>query len=543
MKKNLLVLISFFTVFSRIVSAQDVLYIDASGVNPNLTILSGEQVYVQGGVVANSGATGMDIKGELHLNDGGTSTSSNWTDNTATGAILNTSTGSVFLESAFLQNVTGAATTFYKLVFNNSSTNANGIRLLSNIVVSNQADFRDGLVYANSNALLITNNAATAITFAAPNNSSYTQSWVAAISPNGKLDREITSSASVYAFPVGSTTQSQLLEVTPASISGISRFSASWENPVTGVSPISISECGTIYMQVSNGGEWHLRPANSGSYGTGSFAAGQMTLKAHGLSAFPGLIDNQFALLIRTNGNTAAAGWTVPPPSCTSLPAFNAAGRTVASDYAARNSLTSWSDNSSQLGIGMTSVPLPIELLSFTGWNEGNVNELIWVTASEINSDHFEVEKSLSGKDFDYLGQEKASGTSFSSLTYHFTDFHPSHGFNYYRLKMVDRDETFQYSNVVAIEISGENNSGISLFPNPAKSDVTLQVQAGTDNELLIWLTDALGRILYSSPLTVSAGSTSYIISTADLPVAVYFIHVMNERANTSQTFKLVKAD
>ncbi len=107
----------------------------------------------------------------------------------------------------------------------------------------------------------------------------------------------MTNSSSTYDFPVGNTSGAQLLQVVPTTITGISRLSASWEDGVTGNSPLAITECGTSYTQVSNSGEWHLRPANGGVYGIGAFAAGDMTLKGWNLSTFPGIIDNQFAIL------------------------------------------------------------------------------------------------------------------------------------------------------------------------------------------------------------------------------------------------------
>ena len=84
------------------------------------------QVYVQGGFVANAASTGIKLNGELHLKDGSTSTNSHWTDNSATSTIISGSLGTVYLESAFLQNVSCLNTIFYNLVFNNSSANSSG---------------------------------------------------------------------------------------------------------------------------------------------------------------------------------------------------------------------------------------------------------------------------------------------------------------------------------------------------------------------------------------------------------------------------------
>jgi hypothetical protein len=79
--------------------------------------------------------------------------------------------------------------------------------------------------------------------------------------------------------------------------------------------------------------------------------------------------------------------------------------------------------------------PLPVELVSFTGWNQGSVNQLQWITASELNTDKFEVEKSTVSGVWNTIGSKTAAGNSNIKLTYNFTDNNPVVGDNYYRLK------------------------------------------------------------------------------------------------------------
>src|SRR2546423_1829551 len=103
-----------FFLLSKNGSSQTLLYLDGSGAMANLTIQNGAQVYIQGGYQANSNASGMEADGELHLTDGNTSINSHWTDNMGIGgSILSSSTGTVFFESAFQQNINGVNTKFY----------------------------------------------------------------------------------------------------------------------------------------------------------------------------------------------------------------------------------------------------------------------------------------------------------------------------------------------------------------------------------------------------------------------------------------------
>ncbi|MCS6991265.1 MAG: hypothetical protein NZL95_05325 [Chitinophagales bacterium] len=521
MKRDLLFFVCFWSVSK--VQAQDVLFLSGGGADPNLTIQNGVSVYVEGGYVAEAGAAGMELDGNLIIGTPAGFTA-NWTDNMATSSVLASSTGTVYFESNLQQNITGPNTRFYNVVFNNSSPNTAGIRMLSNLVVLNQATFQDGLVYANSYTLHINTIAPSAVTFLAPNNAQYSNSWIAALYPNGRLDRDMTNSGSVYDFPVGSTSAAQLLQVTPTNITGISRFAASWENGVVGTSPLTLSECGTFYQQVHNAGEWHLRPANGGVLGSGGFTNGNMTIRGWNLSTFPGLVDNQFALLWRAEGNNSASGWQIPNPSCVSLAPPGSSGRTVASNNVLRTGLQSFNDGTSQLGIGMTYFPLPVQLLTFDGYPKGPANYLYWVTASEFNADYFEVERSADNFNFSLIATAEALGFSQSEHRYSLVDNHPLQGLNYYRLKQVDKDGSYQYSNVVLIDRSNGAILGAHVYPNPATNFITLQLHASEEGLFSLALVDALGRQVREGAWSVRAGYQSLQLDLSDLPAAPYVL-------------------
>lgn len=520
--------------------AQDVLFLSGGGAVPNLTIQNGVSVYVEGGYVAHAGAAGMELDGNLIVGTPAGYTA-NWTDNMATSSVLASSTGTVYFESNIQQNYTGANTRFYNVVFNNSSPNTQGIRMLSNMVVLNQATFQDGLVYANSYMMYINTTAPGAINFLAPNNAQYANSWLAALYPNGRLDRDMTNSGSVFDFPVGSTSAAQLLQVTPANITGVSRFAASWENGVVGVSPLVLTECGDPYQQIHNAGEWHLRPANGGVLGSGSFTSGNMTLRGWNLSTFPGLVDNQFAMVWRAEGNTAASGWQVPNPGCVSLAPVGSSGRTVAGNNVLRNNLASFNDGNSQLGIGMTYYILPVELLEFDGYPEGPRNYLYWSTAAELNSDFFVVERSSDNKVYSQIGTVQAQGFSLSGSNYHLYDNEPIAGRNYYRLKQVDNDGRYQYTQVILIDRSSTDQLTVLAFPNPTTHQVTLQLQVAEPQEYVVVIRDAVGRQVRTFTWPVTAGRQSLAMDLSDLSAAAYVLSVQDRQGQLRFTTPLVK--
>lgn len=142
-------------------------------------------------------------------------------------------------------------------------------------------------------------------------------------------------------------------------------------------------------------------------------------------------------------------------------------------------------------GVGDIGV-LPIELLHFDGRANGDVNDLVWSTATEHLSDRFELLRSENASSFTLIASIPAAGESQSTLNYAFTDMTPPRSIAYYRLRMVDTDGHEELGPVIAIS---RQNGPIGLFPNPA--DELVQVVVGPDRSgCSILLLDAGGRIL-----------------------------------------------
>lgn len=112
--------------------------------------------------------------------------------------------------------------------------------------------------------------------------------------------------------------------------------------------------------------------------------------------------------------------------------------------------------------------PLPVTLLSFTAAKTEVNSTLTWITAEESNSDHFEIRHSLNATRWTAAGKVNASGESHAVKNYKFVHTAPVAGLNYYRLKMIDGDETFAYRCVAMVRFEGDYD--ISLYPNPASS-------------------------------------------------------------------------
>ena len=99
--------------------------------------------------------------------------------------------------------------------------------------------------------------------------------------------------------------------------------------------------------------------------------------------------------------------------------------------------------------------PLPIELISFTGERiKCNENSIKWSTASEINNDYFEINRSSDAINFNKIGEVNGAGNSTQILSYFFIDLNPPASLNYYRLKQIDYNGNNEISSIISIDNS-----------------------------------------------------------------------------------------
>jgi hypothetical protein len=158
---------------------------------------------------------------------------------------------------------------------------------------------------------------------------------------------------------------------------------------------------------------------------------------------------------------------------------------------------------------------LPVELVSFSGERNGEINTLDWATATEINTHYFSVEKSEDGNNFEEFQQVLAAGNSSQILNYHTIDVTPYNNM-YYRLKLVDLNGMHGYSEIIQVTTSQSNE--FEIYPNPATS--FFQLQNSLHNPLRLKMLNSLGSVVFET--TVTAEKTD--IST--LPDGMYFIYL-----------------
>ncbi|MGC4034494.1 MAG: T9SS type A sorting domain-containing protein [Chitinophagaceae bacterium] len=170
---------------------------------------------------------------------------------------------------------------------------------------------------------------------------------------------------------------------------------------------------------------------------------------------------------------------------------------------------------------------LPVKLENFSGVYNSDKVKLNWVTSSEIDFSRFEVERSLNGTDYKEAGIVFANGSSTSTSKYEFPDDVSSLNspIVYYRLKMVNDNETFSYSSVVIIRKETNASAGVSVFPNPSSGNtVQLRISSQSADIAEISVFDLNGKMLNRQLQPVSIGNNSI---TVKLPIAQNGVYTM----------------
>jgi hypothetical protein len=180
--------------------------------------------------------------------------------------------------------------------------------------------------------------------------------------------------------------------------------------------------------------------------------------------------------------------------------------------------------------------PLPVELLSFNASCIENQNVIIWQTASENNSSHFEVEKSRDGETWDVIGQQSASGNSNILLTYQFVDEVKNAGTVYYRLNQVDVDGKNEYFGPVAAACV-ENGFEASTLPNPSNGNFWIKIQSNETSSAIIKLIDIKGNSILMNEINIQEGINLYHITNL-LESGMYFIQIQVENGQKITVLK-----
>ncbi|PWJ43967.1 T9SS type A sorting domain-containing protein [Sediminitomix flava] len=178
---------------------------------------------------------------------------------------------------------------------------------------------------------------------------------------------------------------------------------------------------------------------------------------------------------------------------------------------------------------------LPIQLTLFNSESEGENVKLYWETASEFNSNYFEVQHSVDGLNYKTIGRVAASGDTEVLRAYEFIHREPSAGYNLYRLKMVDNDNSYEYSPTTLHQYTITDLS-LGLYPVPAQNIVKIKnLRKLTREPVEVVIYDLLGMPIK----TTNLGQFTNDVDLTGLKDGVYSIQI--QYLNQTETFRLVK--
>ncbi len=178
-------------------------------------------------------------------------------------------------------------------------------------------------------------------------------------------------------------------------------------------------------------------------------------------------------------------------------------------------------------------VPLPIQLVSFTAdkVNNGLAALLQWTTATEINNDRFEVESasSTAGDElvFNQIGVVKGNGTSTVTHQYSFTDDAAGKtGTIYYRLRQVDEDGSYTYSDIRAVDFGDSGLLQSAVYPNPATDQLHYTVTSPDERSVTVSISNIIGQEIFVQTVVFSPGQNHLSFDIGSLAQGTYILNI-----------------
>jgi hypothetical protein len=187
---------------------------------------------------------------------------------------------------------------------------------------------------------------------------------------------------------------------------------------------------------------------------------------------------------------------------------------------------------------------LPVTLVSFTAEAVNNQYiQLNWITASEINNSGFQIERSTDGTSYQSMGWVEGHGTSTVTNDYMYSDLTAIPGVvYYYRLKQVDLDGNFVYSNIVSASLTGDKGFSLTgLYPNPATSQVSIGVISNVNTSAAVRMTDVLGRDVLVKDWALSVGYNTNLFDVSSLAAGTYVVTIQSGAVKATKHLVITK--
>ncbi len=180
--------------------------------------------------------------------------------------------------------------------------------------------------------------------------------------------------------------------------------------------------------------------------------------------------------------------------------------------------------------------PLPVELAYFRAESPDNYRvEISWETSSEENNAYFLLQHSLDGERFEVISSQAGQGTTDANTAYQFTHPNPPGGINYYRLKQVDYDDSYAYSEVIAVKIDRDFPKAIRVYPNPVREQLRIQLKSASEREAVVSVFNQNHQLL--DQFILPAGVKHFERTVSQYPSGHYVLKVRAREFRESLPF------
>ncbi len=178
------------------------------------------------------------------------------------------------------------------------------------------------------------------------------------------------------------------------------------------------------------------------------------------------------------------------------------------------------------------SATLPVTLLSFNGKKNGDQVALFWNTTHEINTSSYQIYRSNDGVNFSPIGSKPAAGNSSVEMHYTYNDLTPAKGNNYYKIKMIDRDGRYSFTNI--LKISFDDKEGIFIIAQGRSIRISFSNQENATYQLRA--INAAGQLIRSVSVKDDGSSTHVIDLPESLSTGVYYLNLTSNKQNITKS-------
>jgi hypothetical protein len=238
--------------------------------------------------------------------------------------------------------------------------------------------------------------------------------------------------------------------------------------------------------------------------------------------------SNVAILQFSINGTDLGTSFIAPTSTCTwnqFCESWNA-GVNTSADICIVNKNTASSGNDfalDNISMGKVLAVLPVTLGSFEVVNENADVRLNWVSYVEENHDRFEIERSLDGMEWSFIGSTSGTLLQEDSANYKFYDHLPKEGLNYYRLKMISNNGEVEFSDIRVIDHVFYSVDIVQTFPNPVRDEMNIRLRDNVDQISII---NNMGKTIYLE----TNPSSNHTISTSNLSSGTYYLNFRDNK-------------